>query len=168
MSVEVLLDPPGHVRLASNDDEIVDRVVAVQALAGRPVRLVTYDTKMAMRARHVGLRVHRLEQPEGEEKQPQQRRGRDAKGGDRFAEVKRIRDPAVRAVRVGELINARQDSIGYLSGIRREALEDLVGDGLNRSQIADRTGLTRQQVGQFLAEPSADATPPAEDLAASE
>ncbi|MFI6263476.1 hypothetical protein [Micromonospora sp. NPDC051006] len=51
----------------------------MQALAGRPVRLVTYDTKMAMRGRHVGLRVHRLEQAEKEkedEKQPRRRRGR--------------------------------------------------------------------------------------------
>ncbi|PWR07363.1 hypothetical protein DKT69_34940 [Micromonospora sicca] len=166
VTVEVLLDPPGHVRLPSNDDEIVDRAVAVP---GRPVRLVTYDTKMAMRGRHVGLRVHRLEQPEQEEgKQPRRRRGREAKGGDRDAEVEQIRDPAERAVRAGELINVRQQSIGYLSRIRREAMDEMVADGLNHSQIADRTGLTRQRVGQLLAAPPADPTPAPEDQLAPE
>ncbi|SIM73103.1 PIN domain-containing protein [Micromonospora cremea] len=171
VTVEVLLDPPGHVRLPINDDEIVDRAVAVQALAGRPVRLVTYDTKMAMRGRHVGLRVHRLEQPEKEkeeEKQPRRRRGREAKGGDRDAEVEQIRDPAVRAARAGELINVRQQSIGHLSRIRREAMEEMVADGLNHSQIADQTGLARQRVGQLLAAPPADKTLAAEGQPAPE
>ena len=42
--------------------------------------------KQRRRDRRLGLRVHRLEQP-AREKQPQQRRGRDAKGGDRDDEV---------------------------------------------------------------------------------
>jgi len=33
--VELLFDPPGHVRLPINDDEIVDRALAVEALASR-------------------------------------------------------------------------------------------------------------------------------------
>jgi hypothetical protein len=28
MTVEVLLDPPGHARLPINDDEIIDRALA--------------------------------------------------------------------------------------------------------------------------------------------
>ncbi|MFF4880237.1 PIN domain-containing protein [Micromonospora sp. NPDC000668] len=159
VTIEVFLDPPGHVRLPDNDDEIVDRAIAVQALAGRPARLVTYDTGMAMRGRRVGLRVHRLEQPEKEEdgkQQPRRRRERESKGGARDAEVEGIRDSAERAVRAGELINVRHQSIGYLSRIRREAMDEMVAAGLNHSQIADRTGLTRQRVGQLLAAPPAE------------
>ncbi|OWV04716.1 hypothetical protein B5D80_19690 [Micromonospora wenchangensis] len=78
LSVEVLLDPPGHVRLPDNDNEIVDRTVDVQALAGRPVRLVTYDTGMAMRGRYAGLKVHHLEQPKKEP--PKQTRQRQRGG----------------------------------------------------------------------------------------
>lgn len=60
VSVEVLYDPPGHVRLPINDDEIVDRAVTVQLLVGRPVRLITYDTGQAMRGRAAGLAVVKL------------------------------------------------------------------------------------------------------------
>lgn len=60
VSVEILYDPPGHVRLPINDDEIVDRAVTVQLLAGRSVRLLTYDTGQAMRARAAGLTVIKL------------------------------------------------------------------------------------------------------------
>ncbi|MBQ0905896.1 hypothetical protein [Micromonospora sp. U21] len=67
-----------------------------------------------------------------------------------------IRDSAERAVRAGELINVRHQSIGYLSRIRREAMDEMVAAGLNHSQIADRTGLTRQRVGQLLAAPPAE------------
>jgi hypothetical protein len=44
VTVELLFDPPGHVRLPINDDEIVDRALAVEPLAGRKVTLLTYDT----------------------------------------------------------------------------------------------------------------------------
>lgn len=60
VSVEVLYDPPGHSRLPITDDEIVDRAVTVQLVAGRPVRLLTYDTGQAMRARAAGLDVRKL------------------------------------------------------------------------------------------------------------
>lgn len=39
-----------------NDAEIVDRALAVQAIAGQPVTMVTYDTSMSFRARQVGLK----------------------------------------------------------------------------------------------------------------
>ncbi|MFF3656334.1 hypothetical protein [Streptomyces olivochromogenes] len=39
VSLEIVLDPPGHVRLPLPDDENVDRAVAIQSLAGCPVRL---------------------------------------------------------------------------------------------------------------------------------
>ncbi|MCW3819508.1 hypothetical protein ONA91_34220 [Micromonospora sp. DR5-3] len=41
----------------------MDHAVSLEPLAGWPVRLVTFDTGMAMRARAAGLRVHKLEQP---------------------------------------------------------------------------------------------------------
>jgi len=51
----VLFDLPGHVRLAINDDEIVDRALSVQILSGKDVTFLTYDTNQALRARHAGL-----------------------------------------------------------------------------------------------------------------
>ncbi|MDQ7809396.1 PIN domain-containing protein [Amycolatopsis sp. A133] len=70
--VEILFDPPGHSRLAINDDEIVDRAVSAQALAyqpaiGRKVVLLTYDTGQASRARRADLDVLKLNQPPEEE-----------------------------------------------------------------------------------------------------
>lgn len=54
---EILFDPPGHVRLPINDDELIDRVLAVQPLTGEQVTLFTCDTNQSMRARHTGLTV---------------------------------------------------------------------------------------------------------------
>ncbi|GAA2705233.1 hypothetical protein ACFY2R_26535 [Micromonospora olivasterospora] len=59
--MDVVFDPPGHTRLSITDDEIVDRAAALQTLAGRRVRLLTYDTGMAMRGRNAGLTVHKLQ-----------------------------------------------------------------------------------------------------------
>lgn len=67
VTAEISFDPPGHVRLANNDDEIVDRAMAIQAYVGREITLVTYDTKMRLRARTAGLSVHKLEQRPGSE-----------------------------------------------------------------------------------------------------
>ena len=57
VSVEVLFDPPRHVRLPIADDEMVDRVLSAEVLAGRRITVVTFDTGQSMRARHVGLAV---------------------------------------------------------------------------------------------------------------
>jgi hypothetical protein len=67
VTVELLFDPPGHVRLPINDDEIIDRALAIEPLAGRPVTLLTYDTGQSTRARAAGLRVHKLAQPTEDE-----------------------------------------------------------------------------------------------------
>lgn len=56
VTMELLFDPPAHERLPDPDAEIVDRALAVQNMAGRPVTMVTYDTSMAFRARQVGLK----------------------------------------------------------------------------------------------------------------
>jgi len=50
----------GHVRLPITDDEIIDRVLAVQPLAGRKITLLTYDTGQSTRARNAGLQVRKL------------------------------------------------------------------------------------------------------------
>ncbi|MFJ9703372.1 PIN domain-containing protein [Streptomyces fradiae] len=68
--VEVLPDPPGHVRLPVTDDEIIDRALAVQAIAAGPVQLVTYDTGQALRAKRVGLAVLKLRTDAGTGEEP--------------------------------------------------------------------------------------------------
>ncbi|MFI6306754.1 PIN domain-containing protein [Amycolatopsis thailandensis] len=64
VNVEILFDSPGHVRLPIEDDEIVDRAAAIQAIAcppvGRKVVLLTYDTGQASRGRQAGLKVVKL------------------------------------------------------------------------------------------------------------
>ena len=79
ITAEVVLDPPGHVRLPINDDEIVDRARAIQSLAGRDVTLLTYDTGQATRARAAGLAVHKLQTPvEDEPARQADNRGKQA------------------------------------------------------------------------------------------
>jgi hypothetical protein len=68
--LEIVFDPPGHSRLPISDDEIIDRTVAVQALAGRPVRVLTYDTGQSTRARRAGLAVEKPTVEPGPEPPP--------------------------------------------------------------------------------------------------
>ncbi len=67
VTVEILFDPPGHHRLPISDDEIIDRTLATQAFADRPITLITYDTGQSTRARSAGLRAVKLDHPLGEE-----------------------------------------------------------------------------------------------------
>ncbi|MFE4415794.1 PIN domain-containing protein [Streptomyces sp. NPDC056821] len=60
VNVEIVLDPPGHVRLDRPDVEIIDRTVAIQGLAGRDVRLLTCDTSQHTRGRAAGLQVTKV------------------------------------------------------------------------------------------------------------
>jgi hypothetical protein len=60
VSMEMVLDQPGHVRLPIDDDEIIDRAVAIQTLAGRPVRLLTCDTGQHTRGCAAGLEVTKV------------------------------------------------------------------------------------------------------------
>ncbi|MEO3858537.1 PIN domain-containing protein [Acrocarpospora sp. B8E8] len=62
ITVEIVLDPPGHTRLPINDDEIIDRAKAIEALAARPITLLTYDTSQATRGRQADLNVVKLRQ----------------------------------------------------------------------------------------------------------
>jgi len=63
VTIELVFDPPGHVRLPINDDEIIDRALAAQPLAAHKITLLTYDTGQSMRARAVGLQVKKLSKP---------------------------------------------------------------------------------------------------------
>jgi hypothetical protein len=60
LSMEIILDQPGHVRLPITDDEIIDRAVAIQALAGHQVRLLTCDTGQHTRGCAAGLKVTKV------------------------------------------------------------------------------------------------------------
>lgn len=60
---ELLVDPPGHVRLPSADAEIVDTARAAQDIYGSPVTVVARDTGMVFRARAAGLMAVRLTDP---------------------------------------------------------------------------------------------------------
>jgi hypothetical protein len=75
-TAELLFDPPGHVRVAVADSEIIDRALAVQGLAARPVTLVTHDTNMSMKSRVAGLAVLKLPAPERPPSTRQLRRDR--------------------------------------------------------------------------------------------
>lgn len=72
--MDILYDPPSHERLPTNDDEIIDRALAAQSIAGLPITLLTYDTSQGARARHAGLAVNKLTKPLGDE--PEDTRGK--------------------------------------------------------------------------------------------
>ena len=76
ISVDVLFDPSRHQRLLINDDEIIDRTLAAQGLAGKPVTLLTFDTSQAVRARQARLTVVKLSKPIGDEPEDSRRRKR--------------------------------------------------------------------------------------------
>lgn len=67
VTIEMIFDPPGHVRLPITDDEIIDRALALQPLAGRDITLLTYDTGQSHRARNAGLDARKLATPAEDE-----------------------------------------------------------------------------------------------------
>lgn len=67
VTVEIVLDPPGHVRLPIDDDEIIDRALAIKPLTPSPITLLTYDTGQATRAWAAGLNVVKLKKNIGPE-----------------------------------------------------------------------------------------------------
>jgi hypothetical protein len=76
LTAELVFDPPRHVRLPINDDEIIDRALAIEPLAARKITLLTFDTGQATRARYAGLLVQKLTKPIGEEPEPTEKAGR--------------------------------------------------------------------------------------------
>ena len=103
VTIEILFDPPGHVRAGITDDEIVSRAASIMPLAARRVTILTYDSNMAMRARNAGLDVQKLRRAEEESEAEifERPRGWGSDRGDadvnpsweeRPAEVKRLSD----------------------------------------------------------------------------
>jgi hypothetical protein len=68
--VEVVMDRPGHIRLADTDDEIVDRIATIEPLTGKSITLLTFDTGMALRARAAGLTVAKFQKHPSPEQKP--------------------------------------------------------------------------------------------------
>lgn len=64
VTIELLPDPPNHVRRPRSDEELVDRIVAEQPVAARAMTLLTYDSGMATRGRLAKLAVKKLIEPE--------------------------------------------------------------------------------------------------------
>lgn len=77
VTLEIIFDPPGHVRLPITDDELVARILEMEPLAERHITLVTYDTGQSTRGELAGLRVSKQSKPLEPEPGPQ------ASGGSR-------------------------------------------------------------------------------------
>jgi rRNA-processing protein FCF1 len=56
-TIEVFVDEPGHVRMASDDAEIVEVARQLASLLPKPARLVTGDLGMRLRAGAMGVEV---------------------------------------------------------------------------------------------------------------
>jgi hypothetical protein len=68
--MELILDPPDHVRLPIDDDEIVERAQSIGALTESRVTLITFDTGQSLRAHNAGLGVVKLAKPQSQEDDP--------------------------------------------------------------------------------------------------
>ncbi|MGO1055555.1 sigma-70 family RNA polymerase sigma factor [Crossiella sp. CA198] len=69
---------------------------------------------------------------------------------DRVKVVQVLPEPLDRAKRASSLHAEFQVAINELSRIRREALDELVGQGRTHAQIAEDLGMTRARIGQLL------------------
>ncbi|WP_329311074.1 PIN domain-containing protein [Streptomyces sp. NBC_01262] len=67
VSIEFLMDEPGHRREASADDEVIERSVLLAQIIGGSVAVVTADTGMRLRARAAGLETLRLPAASGKD-----------------------------------------------------------------------------------------------------
>ncbi|WP_326564245.1 sigma-70 family RNA polymerase sigma factor [Micromonospora peucetia] len=61
-----------------------------------------------------------------------------------------IQDPSDRARKASDLIDEHQAAVNELSRLRREALDEMVSQGMTHAQIAHVVGMTRARVGQLL------------------
>ncbi|MCX4233258.1 PIN domain-containing protein [Streptomyces ortus] len=91
VTVEIVLDQPGHIRQSIADDEIIERAATIQAVAGREVRLLTCDTSQATRGRLAGLPVTKLPSKAGTGDEPP-RRGSQSRGNGTRAQRKNRRE----------------------------------------------------------------------------
>jgi rRNA-processing protein FCF1 len=60
VTVEILPDEPGHLRVQGNDQEILERCEFLQQVTGRPVTLITGDSGMRINAQNRGIEVFKL------------------------------------------------------------------------------------------------------------
>jgi hypothetical protein len=60
VTVEILADEQGHLRLADTDQEILDRCDLLHAITGQVVTLITGDSAVRINARVSGLNVFKL------------------------------------------------------------------------------------------------------------
>lgn len=65
-------------------------------------------------------------------------------------ELTEVEDAGQRARQAGELIDQHQSAVTELSRIRREALDELLSQGMTQTQIGELIGMTRARVGQLL------------------
>jgi CRP-like cAMP-binding protein len=65
--------------------------------------------------------------------------------------VRELEDPLKQAQQASELLTRFQAAVNQLSRIRREAIEQLIAQGMTKAQLADTLGMTRARVGQLLA-----------------
>ncbi|WP_433302294.1 sigma factor-like helix-turn-helix DNA-binding protein [Actinoplanes sp. CA-030573] len=65
-------------------------------------------------------------------------------------ELAAIVDPRARATAAHNLIDDYQSAVGELSRLRREALEELLADGMTQTQIAEMLNMSRSRVSQLL------------------
>ncbi len=56
-TIEVILDEPGHMRMAEEDAEIIEVVRGLSSLLSKPARIVTGDLGMTLRARALDVDV---------------------------------------------------------------------------------------------------------------
>jgi hypothetical protein len=61
-----------------------------------------------------------------------------------------VQDPGERARKASDLIDEHQAAVNELSRLRREALDEMVSQGMTHAQIAQVVGMTRARVGQLL------------------
>jgi hypothetical protein len=64
-------------------------------------------------------------------------------------QIKAIADPAARAKRAGELLNAHQGYVNQLASIRREAIAELRATGLSYAQVGEALGVSRGRIAQL-------------------
>jgi predicted ribonuclease YlaK len=60
VTVEVLPDEPGHFRLSTNDQEILERCEFLHQVTGHPATLVTGDSGMRIQAQSRAIDVYKL------------------------------------------------------------------------------------------------------------
>jgi hypothetical protein len=65
--------------------------------------------------------------------------------------VRELEDPLKQAQQASELLTRYQAAVNQLSRIRREAIEQLIAQGMTKAQLAEHLGMTRARVGQLLA-----------------